>query len=63
MNICDPFRPFAYFLHTTLGVAGILGAILALALTKGSNRHILAGRAFAVAAAIAAATVSMTSAS
>ncbi len=56
MNIWDPFHPVAYFLHTTLGVAGIIGAILALALTKGSNRHILAGRTFAVAAAVAAGT-------
>ncbi len=56
MNIRDPFHPIAYFLHTTLGVAGILGAILALAMTKGSSRHILAGRTFAVAAAVAAGT-------
>lgn len=56
MNIWDPFHPFAYFLHTTLGVAGVLGAILALAMTKGSGRHILAGRTFAVAAAVAAGT-------
>jgi len=56
MNIWDPFHPVAYFLHTTLGVAGILGAIVALAVTKGSNPHILAGRTFAVAAAVAAAT-------
>jgi hypothetical protein len=56
MNIWDPFHPVAYFLHTTLGVAGILGAIFALAMTKGSRRHILAGRIFAVAAVFAAGT-------
>jgi hypothetical protein len=56
MNIWDPFHPVAYFLHTSLGLAGILGAILALSMTKGSSRHILAGRTFAVAAAVAAAT-------
>ena len=56
MNIWDPFHPFAYFLHTSLGVAGVLGAVVALAMTKGSSRHILAGRTFAVAAAIVSAT-------
>ena len=56
MNIWDPFHPVAYFLHTTLGIAGILGAIIALAVTKGTNPHIFAGRTFAVAAAVAAAT-------
>jgi len=56
MNIWDPFHPVAYFLHTILGVAGILGAILALAMTKGSSRHILAGRTFAVAATVVAGT-------
>jgi hypothetical protein len=56
MNIWDPFHPVAYFLHATLGVAGILAAIMALALAKGSERHILAGRIFAGAAAVAAAT-------
>lgn len=56
MNIWDPFHPAAYFLHATLGVAGILAAIIALALVKGSRGHILAGRIFAVAAAVAATT-------
>jgi len=56
MNIWDPFHPVAYFLHATLGVAGIVGAIIALAVIKGSKPHILAGRTFAAAAAIAAAT-------
>lgn len=56
MNIWDPFHPIAYFLHTTLGVAGVLGAILALAMTKGTARHIVFGRTFAVAAAVAAGT-------
>jgi len=56
MNIWDPFHPIAYFLHTSLGVAGILGAIIALAVIKGSNTHILAGRVFAVAVAVAATT-------
>jgi hypothetical protein len=56
LNIWDPFHPLAYFLHTILGIAGILGAILALAATKGSKPHKLAGRTFAVAATIAAIT-------
>jgi len=56
MNIWDPFHPLAYFLHSILGVAGILGAIVALAVTKGSNPHVLAGRAFVLAAAVAATT-------
>ncbi|HEX9852288.1 MAG TPA: hypothetical protein VGA68_04710 [Woeseiaceae bacterium] len=56
MNIWDPFHPIAYFLHTSLGVAGIIGAIVALSLTKGSPFHIRAGRTFAIAAAVAAAT-------
>jgi hypothetical protein len=56
MNIWDPFHPIAYFLHAALGVAGILGAIMALILVKGSERHILAGRIFVVAVAVAAAT-------
>ena len=56
MNIWDPFHPVAYFLHAMLGMAGILGAILALAFAKGSSRHILAGRIFGVAATVAAVT-------
>ena len=56
MNIWDLFHPIAYFLHTSLGVAGILGAIIALTVIKGSNTHILAGRIFAVAVAVAATT-------
>jgi len=56
MNIWDPFHPGAYFLHTALGLAGLLGAIIALSATKGSERHILAGRTFAVAAAAVAVT-------
>jgi hypothetical protein len=56
MNIWDPFHPLAYFLHTGLGVAGILGAIVAMAAVKGTKPHILAGRIFAVAAGVAAAT-------
>ena len=56
MNIWDPFHPFAYFLHTILGGAGLLGAVIALSATKGSGRHVLAGRIFAIAASIVAAT-------
>ena len=56
MNIWDPFHPFAYFLHTILGGAGLLGAIIALSVTKGSSRHVLAGRTFAITASIVAAT-------
>ena len=56
MNIWDPFHPVAYFLHTALGVLGILGAIAALVMAKGSRLHILAGRIFSAAAAIAAVT-------
>lgn len=56
MNIWDPFHPVAYLLHAILGFAGIFGAIAALVLVKGSASHILAGRVFAVAAAVAATT-------
>jgi bacteriorhodopsin len=56
MNIWDPFHPVAYFLHAVLGVTGILAAIVALTAVKGSRRHVLAGRTFAMAAAVAAAT-------
>jgi hypothetical protein len=56
MNIWDPFHPIAYFLHAVLGMAGILGAILALTFAKGSSRHILAGRIFGAAATVAAVT-------
>lgn len=56
MNIWDPFHPIAYFLHAALGFAGIFGAIVALALVKGSASHKLAGRVFAVAAVVAATT-------
>ena len=56
MNIWDPFHPVAYFLHALLGLGGILCAIVALASTKGSGTHKLAGRLFSVAAAVAAAT-------
>jgi len=56
MNIWDPFHPIAYFLHAALGFAGILGAIAALGVVKGSGAHIWAGRVFALAAAVAAGT-------
>jgi hypothetical protein len=56
MNIWDPFHPVAYFLHAALGIAGILGAILAIAVLKGSRPHVLAGRVFALAATVAATT-------
>lgn len=56
MNIWDPFHPVAYFLHTVLGVAGILCAIVALLVTKGSVAHRSAGVIFAIAATVAAAT-------
>jgi bacteriorhodopsin len=56
VNIWDPFHPVAYLLHAILGFAGIFGAMTALAVVKGSARHILAGRVFAVAAAVAATT-------
>jgi hypothetical protein len=56
MNIWDPFHPIAYFLHTFLGVAGILGAIFALSLIKGSSLHMLAGRTFVVAVAVVSTT-------
>lgn len=55
MNIWDPFHPLAYVIHTSLGVAAVLGAILALAVTKGSSAHILAGRTFAVGTSVVAA--------
>lgn len=56
MNIWDPFHPIAYFLHAVLGFAGIFGAIVALALLKGSATHVLAGRVFVVAAVVASTT-------
>lgn len=56
MHIWDPFHPVAYFLHATLGIAGIFGAIVALAALKGSSRHKLGGRTFAFAAVVAAGT-------
>ena len=56
MNIWDPFHPIAYFLHAVLGFSGILGAVIALAIVKGSPSHILAGRVFAAAAVIASVT-------
>ena len=56
MNIWDPFHPIAYFLHAALGFAGILGAIAALGVVKGSSPHIWAGRLFVLAAAVAAGT-------
>ena len=56
MNIWDPFHPFVYFVHTMLGGVGLLGALIALSVTKGSSPHVLAGRAFAIAASTVAAT-------
>jgi len=56
VNIWDPLHPVAYLLHASLGVAGILAAIVALAVLKGSAVHLLAGRTFAIAASVAAAT-------
>ena len=56
MNLWDPFNPIAYFLHTVLGVSGIIGAFVALSVTKGTTPHVMAGRVFGFAAAVAAGT-------
>ncbi|MEM1091356.1 MAG: hypothetical protein AAGI67_13305 [Pseudomonadota bacterium] len=56
MGIWEPFDPFSYFFHTILGGLGILGAIVALSVLKGSGKHIWAGRLFAFGALIAATT-------
>lgn len=56
MNIWEPFDPFSYFMHTILGGLGILGAIVALSMLKGSSGHVWSGRLFAFAAFVAAAT-------
>lgn len=56
MNIWEPFSPAVYFLHTILGTAGVLAAVVALTSSKGSRPHVLAGRVFAVAALVAAGT-------
>jgi len=56
MSIWEPFDPVSYFLHTILGGLGIAGALVALAVLKGSSNHIWAGRLFVFAAFVAAAT-------
>ncbi len=56
MSIWEPFDPVSYFLHTILGGLGIVGAIVALSVLKGSRKHLLAGRLFVLAAFVAATT-------
>lgn len=56
MSIWEPFDPVTYFSHTILGGLGIVGALIALTVLKGSSGHIWAGRLFVFAAFVAAAT-------
>ena len=56
MRIWDPFDPVVYFLHTIVGTLGVVGALFALSLRKGSRGHRIAGWIFVTAACIAAAT-------
>ena len=56
MNIWEPFDPIVYFMHIILGGLGIVGAIAALSVIKGSKFHIWAGRIFVFAAFVAALT-------
>lgn len=36
MNLWEPYHSITYFLHTLLGTAGVLAAVIALAVLKGS---------------------------
>lgn len=56
MNIWDPFDPVVYFMHTIVGTLGVAGAVVALAVLKGSRRHVTAGWLFTSAACVAATT-------
>jgi hypothetical protein len=56
MNIWEPYSPAVYLLHTILGTAGVLAAVVALASRKGSRPHVFAGRVFVAAALVAAGT-------
>lgn len=56
LELANPFPPASYFLHTIIGTLGVLLAVVALAVAKGSRPHVAAGRGFTAAATIAAAT-------
>ena len=56
MRIWDPFNPVVYFVHTFVGALGVVGALFALSVLKGSRAHVIAGWVFTTAACIAAAT-------
>ena len=43
-----PFDPISYYVHIAIGVIGLVAAIIALSVRKGSRAHILAGRVFAI---------------
>jgi hypothetical protein len=55
-QLADPYPPVIYFLHTVLGVLGVLLAVVALAGVKGSSTHVRAGWGFVIASVIAALT-------
>lgn len=51
-----PFDALSYYTHIVIGIFGLLAAIVALSTKKGSNIHVLAGRAFATCILVVAIT-------
>ncbi|QLC22405.1 hypothetical protein HFP51_09580 [Parasphingopyxis sp. CP4] len=49
-----PFDPISYYLHISVGIVGLLAALIALSTKKGSRVHIFAGRTFAVSILVVA---------
>ena len=56
MSLWDPYDPITYLLHTILGSAGVLAAVVAIASRKGGVSHVRAGWFFSSFAAVAATT-------
>ena len=56
MNLWDPFDPVTYLLHTILGTAGVVAAVVALSVRKGGRVHVRAGWVFVGTASVAALT-------
>lgn len=52
----EPYDPFSYFLHVGCGFAAVAGAIVALAVRKGSTLHKRAGWIFVIPMVVAAVT-------
>ncbi len=56
VRVWEPHDPVSYFAHVIFGIIAYGAGITALAVTKGSRKHVLAGRVFAVGMIVPALT-------